>query len=324
MKFIDYYALLGVPRTASQEEVQRSYRKLARKYHPDVNKDTEALQKFKEINEAYEVLKDPEKRGKYDKYGEYWKQAERGGGVPPGGMPPGWEGVTFDMGDGTQGFSFGGGEGFSSFFEMLFGMPRRGGAPGGGPRGTRVARGHDAEGVLTLTLEEAAHGGQRALTLIDPATGQPRSTEVKVPAGVTTGGRIRLPGQGSGGMGGGPAGDLYLRVEILPHPRFRLDGRDLQVTLDVTPWDAALGGEARLPTLDGDVNVKVPRGSSSGRRIRLRGKGFPNPKGEPGDLYAEIRIVVPEDLTPEEEELFRKLSETSDFSPAGRRDGKPA
>jgi curved DNA-binding protein len=322
MKFIDYYAVLGVPRTSSQEEIQRAYRKLARKFHPDVNKDAAATAKFKEINEANEVLKDPEKRAKYDKYGEYWKEAERSGGMPPGGMPPGWEGVSFDPEGG--GFSFGGGgEGFSSFFEMLFGMPPRGGARGGG-RSPRVARGGDIEGVLTLGLADAAHGGRREVTFMDPSTGQPRTAEVRVPAGVTSGGRIRLPAQGTQGSGGAPAGDLYLRVDVAPDPRFRLDGRDLHVSLPVTPWDAALGGEARLPTLDGDVSVKIPRGSSSGRRIRLRGKGFPNPKGQPGDLYAEIRIVVPEEPTPEEEELFRKLAETSDFTPSGRREGRPA
>ena len=311
MKVIDYYAVLGVPRTASQEEITRAFRKLARKYHPDVNKAPEAAQKFKEINEAKEVLEDPEKRKKYDQFGENWKHAGQGG------VPPGYEGMQFEWG-GPGGFTFAEGADFSSFFEMLFGMQggmhgagRR--AAGGGQRRPRVARGSDAEGVLQLTLEEAARGGPRDVTLQDRATGQVRTFEVKVPAGVITGQRIRLAGQGGGGMGGGEAGDLYLRVELQPHRSFRLEGRDLTLPLAITPWDAALGGEVRLPTLDGEVTVKVPAGSSSGRRIRLRGRGFPNPKGAPGDLYAEIRIVVPEELTPEEQELFRRLAEVSKF-----------
>ena len=318
----DYYAVLGVPRAASQEEVTRAFRKLARKYHPDANKAPEALQKFKEINEAHEVLKDPDKRARYDKYGEYWKTAGQQGGPPP----PGFEGFQFDLG-GPGGFNFGSGpEGFSSFFEMLFGGMSGAGGPSSARRGragARAGRGQDIEGSVVLTLEEAARGVRREITLVDPSLGQQRSIDVKVPPGVTAGQRIRLAGQGGTGRGGGPAGDLFLRLEIQPHPAFRLEGRDLHAQLPVTPWDAALGGEARLFTLEGDVTVKVPPGSSSGRRIRLRGRGFPNPKGAPGDLYAEIRVVVPEELTPEEAELFRKLSETSDFTPSGRRARSP-
>ena len=317
MKFIDYYATLGVPRTASQEEIQRAYRKLARKYHPDVNKDPAALAKFKEINEANEVLEDPEKRGKYDRYGEAWKTAGQ-----QGAPPPGWEGFTFEPG-GPGGFQFGGpGEGFSSFFEMLFGMPRAGGGAAGGRRAPRVSRGGDVEGVLSLTLEEAARGGKREITLADQRTGQTRSYDVRIPQGVLPGQRIRLAGQGESGMGGADSGDLFLRVDVVAHPDFRLEGRDLHGQLPVTPWDAALGGEAHMKTLEGDVTVKVPACSSSGRRIRLRGKGLPNPKGTAGDLYVEIRIVVPDELTAEESELFQKLRETSDFTGGGRKERK--
>src|SRR5436190_7063548 len=298
MKFVDYYAVLGVPRGASQEEITRAFRKLARQYHPDVDKSASATQKFKEINEAHEVLKDPEKRKKYDQFGEHWKTA--------GQVPPGWEG-NVEWGS-PGGFTFAEGADFSSFFEMLFGHPPQGGrGRRPGARGPRAARGGDVEGLLSLTVEEAARGGPRDVTLQDGRTGQVRTFEVKVPAGVLGGQRIRLAGQGEAGFGGGPKGDLYLRVDISPSRVFRLEGRDVHVVLSVTPWDAALGAEVRVPVLDGEVTVRVPAGSSSGRRIRLRGRGYPNPKGDAGDLYAEIRIVIPESLSPEEEELWRKL-----------------
>lgn len=308
MKFIDYYAVLGVPRSASQAEITKAFRKLARKYHPDVDKSPESTRKFKEINEANEVLEDPEKRRKYDQFGEHWKTAGQGG------PPPGYEGVQFEWG-GPGGFSFREGADFSSFFEMLFG-----GVPQGarGRRGPRVARGGHAEGVLTLTLEEAARGGPRDVSIQDARTGQVRTFEVKVPPGVVAGQRIRLAGQGEPGHGGGPPGDLFLRIDVLPHRSLRLDGRDVHVQLPITPWDAALGAEIRLPTLDGEVDMKVPPGSSSGRRIRLRGRGFPNPTGQAGDLYVEIRIVVPEELSPSEAELFRRLAEISAFKADAR------
>lgn len=313
MKFIDYYSVLDVPRTATQEEITKAFRKLARKYHPDVNKDAAATQKFKEINEAHEVLSDPEKRGKYDKYGEYWQQAGQGGAAPPG-----WENVQWE-GAGPGGFQFGP-EGFSTFFEMLFGGLGGGrGGPGGGPgRGSFSVAGHHIEGEITLPLEEAAHGGSRQVTLVDPRTGTPRAVDVKIPPGVLPGQKIRLAGQGDPGLGSGGPGDLYLKVALAPHPDFRLDGRDMHVVLQLSPWEGALGADVRVPTLQGEVVIKVPRGSSTGRRIRLRGKGYPNPKGTPGDLYAELRIAVPDELTPEEEELFRKLAEISKFKP-GRR-----
>jgi curved DNA-binding protein len=317
MDFKDYYAILGVSKTASQDEIQRAYRKLARQYHPDINKESEAENKFKEIGEAYEVLKDPEKREKYDRYGSAWKAAQQSGGTPP----PGYEDVWFDI-SGSPEDAFSGFSGFSSFFEQLFGRgSQRGNAwntPDAGRRESSwswAMPGADQEAKLSLTLEEAAHGGQREISLTDPETGQTKTYSVKIPKGIRPGQRIRLAKLGGQGMGRGPAGDLYLNVELLPNAAFRLEGRDLYTTLAVAPWEAALGAEATLSTLDGSVRVKVPPGSSSGRRIRLKGRGFPDPKGGAGDLYAEIEIVVPKSLSDDERRLFEELAQRSTFQP---------
>lgn len=329
MDYKDYYEILGVSREAPKEEIQKAYKKLARKYHPDVSKEPDAETRFKELSEAYEVLKDPEKREKYDRFGSAWKQARQ-----TGQSPPGWEGVHFDFGPAAGGFRFEGagpgfgGSGFSDFFEMLFGgaggaggargfggaeQAMRGGFRPGGGHGRR--KGADQEAAITLSLEEAARGGRRELTLTDPATGGSKTLAVKIPPGAKPGGKIRLAGQGSPGAGGGPAGDLYLKVELVPHPKLRLQGNDLHATVPIAPWEAALGGEADVPTLNGPTRVKIPAGTSSGRRIRLRGKGFPQPKGETGDLYAEFRIVVPEEPSKQERELYEKLKAASDFDP---------
>ena len=317
MDFKDYYAVLGVAKNASQEEIQRAYRKLARKYHPDINKTSGAEEKFKDIGEAYEVLKDPDKRAKYDRYGAAWKAAQQGGGAPP----PGYEDVWVDLG-GADDFIFSGDSGFSSFFEQLFGSAagrrtaqgRRGAH--GFTQGAQWTRpGADREARLALTLEEAAHGGEREISLSGPTTEQSKTYVVHIPKGVRPGQRIRLAGQGERGRGGGPSGDLYLMVELLPHPTFRLEDRDLYTTVPVTPWEAALGTEVTLPTLDGAVNVKIPPGSSSGRKIRLKGKGFPDPRSSPGDLYAEISIRVPQTLSAEERKLFEQLAKVSHFTP---------
>lgn len=309
MDYKDYYQTLGVAKTASPEEIQKAYKKLARKLHPDVNREPDAEDRFKEIGEAYEVLKDAEKREKYDRYGSAWKQAQE-----TGAPPPGWENIRFDSGAGSAaGF---GGSGFSDFFEMLFntGGGAFGGRPGVGARGFASA-GQDQESTIRLTLEDAARGGNRELTLGDP-TGR-RTITVNIPAGVKPGGKIRLAGQGGRGAGGGPAGDLYLKVEVLPHADLRLEGGDLWATVLVTPWEAALGAAVSVPTLAGPLSVKIPAGSSSGKRIRLRGKGFPARKGEPGDLFAELRIVVPETLTERERELFEELAKVSAFQARG-------
>jgi len=309
LEYKDYYAVLGVPKDASQDDIQKAYRKLARKHHPDVNKDPGAEAKFKEISEAKEVLGDPEKRKTFDRYGSAYSHARTHGGAPP----PGFEDFRFDFGDGggSSGFDFGG-SGFSSFFEMLFG-----GA--GGARGQRApswrSAGADHEAHLDLTLEEAAHGGEREIRLADPTQGQSRAYRVKIPRGVRAGQKIRLSGRGGQGSGGGQAGDLYLKVGIAPHPHFRLDDKDLTTRVLVTPWEAALGAEVDVPTLNGPLRVKIPAGSSSGRKIRLRGKGFPAAGGEPGDLLAEIQVVVPESLSEREKQLFEELKETSTFKP---------
>jgi len=317
MEFKDYYAALGVAKNAPQEEIQRAYRKLARKYHPDINKSPEAEEKFKEIGEAYEVLKDPDKRAKYDRYGSAWKAAQQSGGQPP----PGFEDVWFDLG-GTEDFGFGGASGFSSFFEQLFGAARGRGTSqrprGSGGRSQEWAwqqPGADREARLTLALEEAAHGGDREITLASSSTGPAKTYMVHIPKGVRPGQRIRLAGQGEPGLGNAPAGDLYLHVELQPHPMFRLEGRDLYSTVAVTPWEAALGAEVTLPTLDGAVHVKIPAGSSSGRKIRLKGKGFPDSKSGTGDLYVELSIRVPETLSSEERKLFEELAQVSRFAP---------
>jgi curved DNA-binding protein len=316
VEYKDYYEILGVERNASKEDIQRAYRKLARKYHPDINKSPEAEAKFKEINEAHEVLKDPEKRSKYDRFGSAWKQAQQ-----TGGPPPGFEDIyeQFSSEGPTIGFDFGG-EGFSSFFEMLFG----GGARGGGAQwgGFRTGgaqpryRGADQEATITLALEEAANGGVRNVTLTD-ATGKSRTLKVRIPRGVKPKQKIRLAGQGSLGVGGGERGDLYLTVRLRPDPRFRLRGNDLLTKISITPWEAALGGQAKVPTLEGDVTVRIPAHSSSGRKIRLRGKGYPGSDGNQGDLLAELRIVVPERLTERERQLLEELAAESEFHPRG-------
>jgi curved DNA-binding protein len=335
LAFKDYYQALGVDKKASQDDVQRAYKKLARKLHPDVNKEPGAEDRFKELGEAYEVLRDPEKRSKYDRFGHAWKQAEQ----RTGGAPPGWENVRVEYGPGFErdfgvgggGFGGGGGgfeggdsEAFRSLFEELFGG---GGGPfgGAGPRGggfhtagrrSPARRGADNEAELEITLEEAARGGKRKITLADPTSGEHQTLEVNVPPGIRTGKKLRLSGQGSAGHGGAPRGDLLLKVKLRPHPRFRLRGEDLHVDLKVAPWEAALGSEVEVPTLDGEQRVKIPAGTSSGAKIRLRGKGFPSTDGKAGDLFAEVSIVVPKELGERERELYEELAKASSLRPS--------
>ncbi len=320
MEYKDYYSTLGVSKQASADEIQKAYRKLARKYHPDVNRSAGAEDKFKEITESYEVLKDPEKRKTYDRFGKDWKSFAGGRGAPP----PGFENIRFDFGGA-------GGSGFSSFFDALFGgaggspfsgagggNPFGGGAPfGGGGFGTGgfSTRGQDQEAQIVLTLEEAARGGAREVSVTDPMTGEVKSYKINLPRGIKAGQKIRLSGRGGPGAGGGSAGDLYLKVELAKHDRFRIEGQNLYTDLVVSPWEAALGAEASVRTLDGTVRVRVPAGSSTGRKIRLRQRGFPNPKGADGDLYAEIKVAVPGQLSDEERELFEQLAEISKFKP---------
>jgi curved DNA-binding protein len=311
--FQDYYEALEVPRNASPEDIRRAYRKLARQYHPDVNKEPGAEDRFKQISEAYEVLRDPEKRARYDRLGANWKAGQDVSGSEGfREAAPGRDGYGGDVR-----FDFGGGADFSDFFEGVFGQRgarRARGAPGMGGFDGFSTRGGDQEAVLELTLEEAAAGGKRRLSL-----GDGREFEVEIPRGVRDGQRIRLSGQGSAGIGGGPSGDLFLRVRIKPHPLFRVEGRNLYVELPVSPWEAALGAEVPVPTLSGSVRLKVPAGSSSGRRLRLRGQGLPSPDGSAGALYAVIAIHVPKRLTKKERELFEQLASVSHFDPRKER-----
>jgi curved DNA-binding protein len=306
--FQDYYEALEVPRTASSEDIRRAYRKLARKYHPDVNKEPGAEDRFKQISEAYEVLRDEEKRKRYDRLGANWKSGQDVSGANGFG-----EEFRSTDGFGDVRVDFGGGD-FSDFFEGLFGQrgARRGarGATGRAGFDGFSMRGGDQEAVLELTLEEAATGGKRRISL-----GDGRDFEVEIPRGVRDGQRIRLAGQGTTGVGGGPSGDLFLRVRIKPHSRFRVQGRDLYVDLPVSPWEAALGAEVPVATLSGTARLKVPPGSSTGRRLRLRGQGLPGPDGSAGDLYAVLAIHMPKRLTKKERELFEQLANVSKFDP---------
>ena len=303
----DYYEALGVSRDASQDDIRRAYRTLARRYHPDVNKDPGAEDRFKEISEAYEVLRDPDKRERYDRLGANWRAGQDVSAA--GGF-----GEGFDTGNGFENVRVDfGGRDFSDFFESFFGRRTRT-AEGTGFDSFSM-RGGDHEAVLDLGLEEAARGGKRWLSL-----GDGRSVEVDIPRGVLDGERIRVPRQGGAGVGGGQAGDLFLRIRLRPHRRFRIEGRDLYVDLPVSPWEAALGGEVPVPALEGTARVKIPPGSSSGRRLRLRGQGMPGSRGAPaGDLYAVVMIQVPKKLTKRERDLFEKLASASKFDPrAGR------
>ncbi|WNV75229.1 DnaJ C-terminal domain-containing protein [Geodermatophilus sp. DSM 44513] len=330
----NYYAALGVARGASQEDIQRAYRKLARQYHPDVNKDPGAEEKFKEISEAYDVLSDPETRRRYDAFGpdfrqvpegvdpETWRRARSGATAGAGARSgPGWSSGWPGGSDGEQVWVGGTGFGSGGFGEGIDLDDLLGGMFGGratGPRGAGRTRqgwgqvaGADQEFELELSVQDAYTGGRRWLTVPGP-DGQ-RSLEVNIPAGVTDGQRIRLAGQGGAGSGGAPNGDLYLVVRLAPHPRYRVEGRDLYLDLPLAPWEAALGTSVAIETPGGEAKVKVPAGTSSGRRLRLRGRGLPNPRGEAGDLYAEVRIVVPHRLTEEERRLFAELAASSTF-----------
>jgi curved DNA-binding protein len=290
VKFRDYYEVLGVPRTATADEIKRAYRQLARKHHPDLQPAAErakAAERFKEINEAHEVLSDPDKRSKYDALGADWK----GGAdfTPPPGAGEGgadrseWE----DLG------------GVSDFFASLFGRS----TGRAGRDGVRImVPGSDVEAELPVTLEELLRGGRRRITLDGN-----RSLDVEIPLGARAGTMLRLAGQGEPGAGGGPPGDLYLRVRLIPHPRYRVAGDDLEMDLPLWPWQAVLGADLRIETPDGPVTLKVPAGTESGRRLRLRGRGLPRGDGGRGDLYAVVRIVVPARPSAAEREAYETL-----------------
>ena len=301
VKFRDYYEVLGVPRTAKPEEIKRVYRQLARKHHPDLQPPAErakAAERFKEINEAYEVLSDADKRAKYDALGANWK-----GGMdftpPPGGAGAEWRAVdpsSFDE-DGS---------GFSDFFASVFGGARR---AGGGREVRFTMPGSDVEAELPVTVEDLLRGAKRRITLDEG-----RSLDVDIPVGVRDGTVLRLAGQGGRGINGGPPGDLFLRLRLAPHPRYRVNGDDLEMDLPLWPWQAVLGGEVKVDTPDGPVTLTVPAGTQSGRRLRLRGRGLPRPDGTRGDLYAVARIVVPDRPSAADREAYEALRRASSAS----------
>jgi curved DNA-binding protein len=304
----DHYAVLGLSRDASADEIKRVYRKLARRFHPDVSREPDAEDRFKEINEAYDILGDEEKRRLYDRYGDAWKAVSEGRVAPPGAeeIRREYRGADIDPEQFADLGSL-----FDELFGGAFGPRARAGAQGA----RWQAAGPDLETALELTLEEAYRGGDRELRLVDPTTGASRRYDVRIPPGVRDGQRIRLAGQGGKGLGGGATGDLFLRVVLRPGRTFRFEGDDLVTPLRLAPWEAALGASVAVRTPDGPVRIRVPAGSSSGRRIRLRGKGYPRRGGARGDLYAEVRIVVPREMSPEERELYEKLSRVTSHRP---------
>ena len=301
VKFRDYYEVLGVPRTATAEEIKRAYRQLARKHHPDLQVASErarASERFKEINEANEVLSDPDKRAKYDALGANWKGGMDFTPPPDTGRGPSvsteWEGV----------------DDFSDFFGSIFGRPPAARA-GGARAGVRMPiPGNDVEGELPLTLDDVLHGGQRRITV------DGRSLDVTIPRGIRDGATLRLAGQGGPGVNGGPAGDVYLRVRLLPHPRYRVVGDDLEMDLALWPWQAVLGAEVRVDTPDGPVTLTVPPGTQNGQRLRLRGRGLPRDAAR-GELYAVVRIVVPTRPSAAEREAYEMLRQRAS-APADR------
>jgi len=321
VEFKDYYEVLGVPRNASDAEIKKAFRTLARKYHPDVAKDkATAEEKFKEINEANEVLSDPEKRRKYDALGANWNHPE---GRPTQSYAEYAEGPEY----GSE-FHFGG-TGFSDFFEQFFGSRGRPSAGFGRAGGRRwqtesyAEPGEDIEGDILVTLDEVLRGSTRTIRLerIDPRAGQSTSQtlRVKIPPGVREGQLIRLAGKGQEGIGGGASGNLYLRVKFAQHPDFRVQGADLYYDLELAPWEAVLGATVQIPTLDGTASLKIPAGTVREQRFRLRGKGVPTGDGARGNLYAIVSIEVPSRVTPEQKALWERLAASSSSNPRNSR-----
>ena len=317
MEYKDYYKIMGVAKDASQKEIKRAYRKLARKYHPDVSKEKDAEERFKELGEAYEVLKDPEKRTAYDQLGANWKAGQQG--FQP---PPDWDAGFEFHGDSFTG-NTSGQAGFSDFFESLFGHA---GAAGGHQYRTAGGsqfqmRGEDSHAKVFIDLEDAYQGASRSLTIRSTVMGadgrpqlKPRTLNVKIPKGVKAGQNIRLKGQGSPGVGGGQAGDLYLEIEFNPHSIYKVEGSDVSLEVPVTPWEAALGGKIKIPTPNGMIDLKIPGCVSSGKKMRLKGRGIP--AKQPGDFYVKLLIVLPENLSDKEKALYEELLQAnSQFNP---------
>lgn len=320
MEFKDYYAVLGVAPDADEKTIKSTYRKLARQHHPDVNPgDKSAEERFKEIGEAYQALGDPERRRKYDELrAQYqaWQQqgsARRGAGGFDWGQwqaAPGERAYTRNVSPEDIEDLFGGADPFSDFFSSLYGQAEYGQT--GRTREPRPRRGRDAEVVAEITLDEAFHGTSRSIQIGE------RRIEAKIPAGVTTGSRIRLAGQGSQGVAGGPNGDLFLNIDVLPDERFERDGDDLNIDVPVDMFTAAIGGDVRVPTLDGTLRLKIPPRTNTGKTFRLRGKGMPrlDRPGERGDVFARVKLVLPDDLSDETIEALRELADAR--QPAGR------
>jgi len=308
MKFQDYYQTLGVARDASPDDIKKAYRKLARKYHPDLSKEPDAEARFKEIGEANEVLKDPEKRAAYDAVGS---GAGSGGDFQP---PPGWDAGYEFSGRGDEGF---GGQDHSDFFEALFGRAARG---GGARRPAMRMPGQDHHAKVQIDLEDAYRGAQRSISLRMPALDaegrgvlQERTLDVNIPKGIREGQHLRLAGQGGPGLGDGPAGDLFLEIAFNPHRLFRVDGRDVYVDLPLAPWEAALGASVGVPTPEGEVELTIPPGSVAGRKLRLKGRGLP---GNPvGDLYVVLTIVLPPAVGDKAKQAYEAFKSACDFNP---------
>lgn len=310
MEYKDYYKVLGVERAAKPDDIKHAYRKLARKYHPDVSKEKNAEEHFKEVQEAYEVLKDPKKREAYDTLGSQWKNGQD---FRP---PPNWQG--FGGFDGGQ-FNEDDLGGFSDFFSSIFGQAKQ----GGGRRSHQPfqQRGQDEHAKIAITLEEAFHGGSKTIHFQVPemdAHGRmrqaTRTLKITIPSGVVSGQQLRLAKQGGPGMGGGPAGDLYLELDIQPHHLFTVEGHDIYLTLPITPWEAALGAKVTVPTLKGPVDMKIAPGSQAGQKLRLKGRGLPT-KTAHGDQYALLQIVTPDAKTDADRALYEKMAEEMPFNP---------
>lgn len=325
VEFKDYYATLGVARDASETDIKKAFRKLARQYHPDIAKDKKTAEaKFKEINEAYEVLGDPEKRRKYDELGANWQAG-------PGGFAAGQGGAGQGFGGGPETEFHFGGTGFSDFFEQFFGGGRRSSVDfeelfGQGRRPGRAAarrgpqRGADVEGDILVTLDEAMRGSVREVSLrrVDPNTGEAETEQfkVRIPPGAQEARRIRVPGKGEPGANGGEPGDLYLRVRFAAHPEFEVRGSDLYHDLELAPWEAVLGAEVMVPTPTASIKLRIPPGTDGGQQLRIKGQGLPKPgEHERGDLYVVIVVRLPTKLTAEERTLWDQLRRVSRFSP---------
>lgn len=310
MEYKDYYKIMGVERDATQDDIKRAYRKLSRKYHPDVSKESDAEEKFKEVGEAYEVLKDPEKRAAYDQLGSQWKAGQD---FRP---PPGWD-AGFEFSDG--GFT-GGGPGFhSDFFEELFGRHYAGARPEGFRRGFRM-RGEDHHAKILIDIEDSFSGAKRSISLRVPSLTEDghvvtreRTLNVSIPKGIRPGQQIRLAGQGGQGLGGGEAGNLYLEVQFRDHPFYRVDGADLYVDLPVAPWEAALGTSVKVPTPSGKVDLKIPPNSNQGRKLRLKGRGLPGKT--PGDLYVVLKVTLPPADSEDAKRLYEEMRDKLGFNP---------